>query len=79
MSPHLILQVPHTIFVSELFIGSSGFGEDTTFKATHVEQEVGVVLGVDRDKGILPLYSRYGARESVFNVPEHSSVREEAQ
>lgn len=73
------MQVPHTIFVSELFIGSSGFGEDATFKATHVEQEVWVVLGVDRDKGILPLYGRDGARETVFNVPEHSSAWEEAE
>ena len=65
--------------MSELFIGSSGFGEDATLKATHVEQEVGVVLRVDRDKGILPLDGRDGAREAVFNVPEYSSAQEEVQ
>lgn len=34
---------------------------NTHLEAAHVEEEVGVVLGVDRDEGGLPLDRRQGA------------------
>ena len=79
MEAHLILQVPHSVFVSELFIRGSCLGQNAALKATHVEEEVGVVLGVDGDKGVLPLDGGDGARQAVLDVPEHSSAWQEAQ
>ena len=45
--------------------------QDATLKATHVEQQVGVILTVHRHKAGLPLHSGDGARQSVLHIPEH--------
>lgn len=36
--PHLILQVPNTIFVSELLITGAALWQNAALKATHVEE-----------------------------------------
>lgn len=45
--PHLILQVPHTVFVSKLLIAGAAFWQYAALKTTHVEEQVGVVFAVD--------------------------------
>ena len=60
--------------MSEFLVRGPSLGEDAALKATHVEEEVGVVFGVDRDKGVLPLYGGDGPRQPVFDIPEHRSV-----
>ena len=71
---YLILKVPHAIFVCKLLKGSPDLGQDTTLKATHVEQEVWVVFTIDGDKRPLPLNCGDGTRETVFDIPEDSSA-----
>lgn len=44
---HLILQVPHTVFVSKLLIAGAAFWQYAALKTTHVEEQVGVVFAVD--------------------------------
>jgi len=39
-----ILQVPYAIFVSELLIRAATFGQNSTLKSRHVEQEIRIVL-----------------------------------
>ena len=60
--------------MSELLVRGSCLGKDAAFKATHVEKEVGIVLGIDGDKRVLPLHSGDGPRQPVLDVPEHCSV-----
>lgn len=57
--PHLVLQVPNTVLVSELLIAGATLWQDAALKATHVEQQVGVVFAVDRHKAVLPLDCRH--------------------
>lgn len=45
--PHLILQVPHTVLVSKLLIAGAALWQYAALKATHVEEQVGVVFAVD--------------------------------
>lgn len=52
---HLILKVPHSVFVCELLLCHTTLGQNTALKATHVEEQVGIVLAVDRHKAVLPL------------------------
>ena len=68
---HLILQVPDSVFVGELLVAGPRFGQNAALKATHVEEEVGVVFAVHRDKRVFPDHSGDGARQSVLDVPEH--------
>ena len=49
--------------MSEFLVGSSGLGQDATLEATHVEQQVGVVLAVDGHEAALPLDSCDGTGE----------------
>lgn len=57
--PHLVLQVPHTVLVSELLIAGAALWQDAALKATHVEEQVGVVFAVHGNKAVLPLDSRH--------------------
>ena len=43
---YLILKVPNTVAVSELFTCHSDLWKQSTFKAAHVKKEVRVVLAV---------------------------------
>lgn len=73
ISTYLILQIPNTIFVRKLLITSAAFREDATLKATHVEEQVGVVLAVHGHKAVLPLNCGHRTREAILDVPEHST------
>ena len=44
-------------------------GQGAAFESGHVEQQVGVVLGIDADEGILPLDG-----QSVLDVPENGTA-----
>ena len=59
----------------ELVVCRSTLGQYATLKATHVEEEVGVVLAVHRHKGILPQDGGDGTRQSVLDVPEDSPAQ----
>ena len=43
---HLILQVPDSIFMSDLLVHHTTFGKDTYLKSSHVEQKVRIVFTV---------------------------------
>ena len=43
--------------------GREGGRAGTYLESVHVEEDAGVVLGVDRDEGILPIDGREGTRE----------------
>ena len=60
--------------MGELFVLHAALGENAALKSTHVEEEVGVVLAVHGDKAALPLRGCDGARETVLDVPEHSTT-----
>lgn len=59
--PHLVLQVPHTVLVSELLVAGAALWQDTALKSTHVEEQVGVVFAVDGNKAVLPLHRGDGS------------------
>lgn len=44
---HLVLQVPHPVLVSKLLIAGAALWQYAALKATHVEEQVGVVFAVD--------------------------------
>ena len=71
---HLVLQVPHAVLVRELLVRRAALRQDATLQATHVEQQVGIVLAVHRHEAVLPLNSRHRPRQPVLNVPEHSAT-----
>lgn len=52
---YLILKVPDPILVRELLITGATFRQNAALKATHVEEQVGVVLTVHGHKAVLPL------------------------
>lgn len=55
-TPHLILQVPDTILVGELLVAGTALGQDAALEATHVKQQIGVVLAVNGHEAVLPLH-----------------------
>ena len=65
-----VLQVPNSVLVDKLFVGGSAFWQNATFKAAHVEEQIGVVLGVDGGEGVVPLHSRHRTRQAIFNIPK---------
>lgn len=69
---YLILQVPDTIPVSELFKRCAALGKNATFKPTHVEQKIWIVFTVDRHKALIPGECRDRSWQTVLDVPEHS-------
>ncbi len=69
------MQVPDTVYMSKLLESGPDLGQNTTLKATHIEQEVGVVLAVHGHKAALPLDGCDGARETILDIPEHSSTQ----
>ena len=73
-SKHLILQVPDTVPVGELLMGSAALGQHAALKATHVEEQVRVVLTVDGHEAAVPLDGGHGARQAVLDVPEHRAT-----
>lgn len=57
--------------MGELLIAGTAFRQDAALKATHVEQQVGIVLTVHRHEAILPLNCSHGPWQTVLDVPEH--------
>ena len=55
---YLILQIPHAVAMSELLVGGPALGQYPALESRHGEEQVGVVLGVDRDEARLPLDGR---------------------
>ena len=47
VSTYLILKVPDSVSVCELFVQHPTLGSNTTLKPTHVEEKVRIVLAVD--------------------------------
>lgn len=60
--------------MSDLLGGHAALGQDAAFEAAHVEQQVRVVLAVDRDEGVLPLDGGHRARQTVLDVPEDGAA-----
>lgn len=71
---HLVLQVPDPVLVGELLVAGAALGQDAALEATHVEQQVGVVLAVHGHKAVLPLHRGHRAGQTVLDVPEHSTA-----
>ena len=46
----------------ELLVCGAALGQYTALEAAHVEEQVGVVLTVNRDEAVLPLYRGHRAR-----------------
>ena len=70
----LVLEAPDAVLVGKAFGNHANLREDADLKAAHVEQQVGVVLGVHRHKRVVPLERRHRAREAVLHVPEDSAA-----
>lgn len=60
--------------MSKLFIAGAALWQDAALKATHVEEQVGVVFAVDRNKAVLPLDCGNRSGQTVLDVPEHSTT-----
>lgn len=69
--PHLILQVPDAILVSEFLIAGATLGKNATLEPTHVEEQVGVVFAVNGHEAVLPLHRGHRPGQAVLDVPEH--------
>lgn len=61
--------------MSELFKSGPNLREDAALKSRHVEQEIGVVLAIDRDETGLPLDGGDGSGQPVLHVPEDSTSK----
>ena len=61
--------------MSELFKCCAALGQNTAFKATHVEQKIWIVFAVDRHKAFVPVECCDRPRQAVLNVPEHSTTK----
>ena len=70
----LVLQVPDAVAVRKLFVRHAALGQDAALEAGHVEQQVGVVLGVDGHERALPQNGRHGARQPVLDVPKDGAA-----
>lgn len=68
---YLILQVPDPVLVGELLIAGATLRQDAALEATHVEQQVGVVLTVHRHEAVLPLNCSHRPWQAVLDVPEY--------
>lgn len=53
----LILQAPHAILVGKALLCHAHLGQDAHLKATHTEQQVGVVPTVHAHKAVVPVQS----------------------
>lgn len=60
---------------SELLVDVTDLGQDTDLEATHREEELRIVLGVDRYESIVPLDGRKRTRKSVLDVPEDGATQ----
>lgn len=73
---YLILQVPNTISMCKFIMCSTDFGQNSTLKSTHIEQQVGIVFAVNWHKTVLPQCSCHRPWQSVFDVPKYGTSTE---
>lgn len=78
-TPHLVLQIPHAVLVGELLVAGAALRQNAALKATHVEEQVGVVFAVDGHKAVLPLDRGDRSGQAVLDVPENGSSTGEEQ
>eukprot|EP00959_Pyramimonas_sp_CCMP1952_P346891 7265556-Pyramimonas_sp.AAC.1 len=64
----LVLQVPHAVLGREPLLRHADLGQEADLKAAHVEEQVGVVLGVHRAEAVVPLQRRHRARQPVLHL-----------
>lgn len=57
----------------EFVVLRSAFRENSALESAHVEQQVGVVFGVDGDESVVPVDSGDGAWQAILDVPENCS------
>ena len=69
------MQVPDAIFVSKFFESSPDFWQNAALKTGHVEEQVWIVLAVDRNKAGLPLDSGDRAGKPILDVPEDGAAQ----
>lgn len=50
-------------------------GQNATFEAAHGEEQVRVVLAVDRHEAVLPLHRSDCSRQPVLDVPEDGAAQ----
>ena len=74
-STYLILQVPHSIPVSEFLKCCATFWKNAAFKATHVKQQIWIVFTVNRHKTFIPVECCHRSWQAVLYVPEHSTPK----
>ena len=74
-SAYLILQVPHSIPVSEFLKCCATFWKNAAFKATHVKQQIWIVFTVNRHKTFIPVECCHRSWQAVLYVPEHSTPK----
>lgn len=72
---NLVLQLPHSLLLRELFLDGSDLGEQPHFEAAHGEEEIGVVAGVNRDIGVFPVDGGDAPRQSVLDLPKHRAAQ----
>lgn len=70
----LVLEVPHAVLLGELLVERAALGQDADFEAAHGEQQVGVVLAVDREERVVPLDRGERPQEPVLDVPEDGAA-----
>mmetsp|Transcript_4532 Transcript_4532/g.13244 ORF Transcript_4532/g.13244 Transcript_4532/m.13244 type:complete len:1314 (+) Transcript_4532:2393-6334(+) len=66
----VVLEAPDAVARRELLVLRAHLGQDAHLEAAHVEEEVGVVLGVDGDEGLVPLHRGHRPGQAVLDVPE---------
>eukprot|EP00906_Rhabdomonas_costata_P036699 RCo051448 len=71
----LVLEVPHAVLRDELLVVAPDLGQDAHLKPAHRKQQVGIVLGVHGDEGVLPQHRGDGAGQPVLDVPEHRAAQ----
>mmetsp|Transcript_39335 Transcript_39335/g.83813 ORF Transcript_39335/g.83813 Transcript_39335/m.83813 type:complete len:1257 (-) Transcript_39335:3240-7010(-) len=69
----IVLQLPDTLSLCEFLLECTNLGQDSHFEATHIEEDVGVVLGVDRGEAVVPDEACDAARQAILHLPEHSA------
>ena len=74
-SAYLILQVPHSIPVSEFLKCCATFWKNAAFKATHVKQQIWIVFTVNRHKTFIPVECCHRSWQAILYVPEHSTPK----
>lgn len=72
----LLSKVPNTVLQRvSLAVLSTDSGKDSDFESAHGEQELRVVLRVDRDKCVFPFDGSERSRQRVLDVPEDCTTK----